>query len=81
MPEWAKDSNIMPRAVLQCKSYLNFTKLFKATANDNIELENIFKVKKPRFFFRSSSAEWVSPPVWLTGGLNGEESFRKLSND
>ena len=71
----------MPRVKAQAILCVNFTKLFKATANENVELEDIFKIKKPRFFFRSSSAEWTSEPVWHTGGLNGNESFRKLEKD
>lgn len=81
VPEWAKDYNLMPRIKAQAMLCVNFTKLFKATANDKIELEDVFKIKKSRFFFRSSSAEWTTAPVWQTGGLNGNESFRKLKKD
>ncbi|RNA34800.1 inner centromere [Brachionus plicatilis] len=77
IPEWAKDCNKIPRVQAQARFCINFTKLFKATTNENVVLENIFKEKKPRFGIRSSSAEWITPPVWKTGGLNGDESFRK----
>ncbi|CAF0748831.1 unnamed protein product [Brachionus calyciflorus] len=78
IPEWAKMENIQARVQAQSRNMVNFTKLFKASTNDDINLDQIFKIKKKKFYQRSSSAEWRSPTVWRTNGLNGDESFRRL---
>lgn len=78
IPSWASEQPILNKCHQQTRSCVNFTKLFKGTSREEIVLENIFKIKRTKFYQRSSSANWRSPPVWNTGGLNGEESFRKL---
>ncbi len=70
IPQWGKNPALMNKVQLQGVSMINFTNLFRASANSNIVLED------KNFFKRSSSAFWSSPPVWITNGLNGDESFR-----
>lgn len=71
IPEWAQDSNILRYGRIQAIKILNYTKLFKASCEENIKLENVFKVDKNLFQMRSSSADWSSPPVWRTNGITG----------
>ena len=78
IPEWAKGELLIKKALIQCYKGINYTKLFKASSQNEIILENIFKIKRKKFTERSSSANWNSPPVWRTNGLNGDESFRQL---
>lgn len=78
IPEWAKEPHLKQKALRQCHKLINYTKLFRASSQNEIILENIFKIKRKKFTERSSSAIWNSPPVWSTNGLNGEESFRQL---
>jgi hypothetical protein len=78
IPEWAKDMRLKKTAMAQAKKFLNYTRLFRATTQNEIILEDIFKIKRKKFTERSSSAIWNSPPVWRTNGLNGNESFRLL---
>lgn len=81
IPEWAREPNFMPKALAQFQKKINYTKLFKASSQNEIILENIFKIKRKKFTERSSSAIWNSPPVWRTNGINdGDESFRQLHN-
>lgn len=80
IPEWAREPNLSTKAIGQCFKGLNYTKLFRASSQKEIILENIFKIKRKKFTERSSSAIWNSPPVWRTNGLNGDESFRQLHN-
>jgi hypothetical protein len=77
IPAWARDPLLIRKATEQSRSMINFTKLFKESAKNEIILENIFKIKRKNFNQRSSSANWSSPPIWRTG-LNGDESFRHL---
>lgn len=78
IPQWAKEPFLSQRAHLQSTQMLNFTKLFKASSSQAIVLDSIFKLKRKKFYERSSSANWSSPPVWSGNGLNGEESFYRL---
>ena len=78
IPQWAKNPALMNKVQFQGVSMINFTKLFRASANSNIVLEDIFKIKRKNFNERSSSAFWSSPPVWNTNGLKGDESFRRM---
>ena len=78
IPEWAKDLRLKRTAMAQARKFLNYTRLFSASSQNDIVLEDIFKIKRKKFTERSSSAIWNSPPVWRTNGLNGNESFRLL---
>ena len=78
IPEWAKNANILKSSLKQAHDYINFTDLFKAATRAEINLEQIFKTKKQKYYQRSSSAIWQSPPVWRNG-LNGDESFKKTN--
>lgn len=78
IPQWAKNPALMNKVKNQGLMMINFTKLFKSSANSNIVLEDIFKIKRKNFTERSSSAFWSSPPVWRTNGLTGDESFRRM---
>lgn len=80
IPVWAQSNNITRTSKNQNHNFINFTKLFKAASRHDVNLEEIFKIKRKKFTERSSSANWSSPPVWSTG-LNGNESFRKLHHD
>lgn len=77
IPGWARDVTV--RARQQCLNSINFTKLFKATCQNEIILDKIFTLKRKKFYERSSSANWDTPPIW-TSGINGNESFRRLHN-
>ena len=70
IPEWAKTANVLIYGKRQAKKVLNYTKLFKSSCEQNIQLENVFKESKYKFHARSSSADWSSPPVWGTKGIN-----------
>jgi inner centromere protein len=74
VPEWAKGSLILERVIKQQKNCINFTQLFKASSQYDIQLDQIFKIPRTRFYHRSSSAIWNSPPVWRTG-LKSEDYF------
>lgn len=78
IPQWAKNPALMNKVKYQGLMMINFTKLFRSSANSNIVLEDIFKIKRKNFTERSSSAFWSSPPVWRTNGLTGDESFRRM---
>ena len=78
IPLWAKNPQLQVKAQGQAYKLINFTKLFQSSSNYNIVLEDIFKIKRKNFTERSSSAIWNSPPVWRTGGLTGDESFKRL---
>ena len=78
IPQWAKEPFLSQKAQLQSTQMINFTKLFKASSSQAIVLDSIFKLKRKKFYERSSSANWSSPPVWNGNGLNGEESFYRL---
>ena len=74
IPLWAQDQNLIRQTVAQNKNFVNFTKIFRATSHAEVDLTSIFKIKRPKFTERSSSANWTTPPVWSTG-INGDESF------
>ena len=78
IPEWARDARLTQCAQAQARKFINYTRLFSASSQNEIILENIFKIKRKKFTERSSSAIWNSPPVWKTSGLNGNESFRLM---
>lgn len=78
IPLWAKNPQLTQKAKFQGLKMINFTKLFQASSNYNVVLEDIFKIKRRNFTERSSSANWSSPPVWKTNGITGNESFRRL---
>jgi len=64
------------RVLIQNRATINFTKLFSAAADDNIDLSNIFAIQRNRFKARTSSAHWPQPAVWKSEGITGDESFR-----
>ncbi|CAF0735229.1 unnamed protein product [Brachionus calyciflorus] len=78
IPNWAKDPAFTKTAKNQCFKFINYTKLFKASAQNEINLDSIFKLKRKKFYERSSSANWTTAPVWNTSGIHGNESFRQL---
>ena len=78
IPAWAKDPLLSKAAKGQSFKFINYTKLFKAACQNDINLDEIFKYKRKKFNERSSSANWSSPPVWRTNGISGEESFRQF---
>jgi len=78
LPSWAKEPFISDKAKAQSHKTINFTRLFKSASNYEVDLEEIFKIKRKKFTERSSSAIWETPPVWATSGLNGEESFYRV---
>ena len=75
IPEWARDPQLIRKVQAQAKSMYNFTKVFKAASQSEINLENIFKTRRKKFTERSSSANWDSTPIWKSNGISGEESF------
>ena len=78
VPSWAKEPYLSQKAQTQSSLMVNFTRLFRSSCQQEVILENIFRVKRKKFTERSSSANWSSPPLWRTNGLTGEESFRKF---
>ncbi len=76
IPEWANFSLVTKKVVAQNRGYINFTKLFKGSSDDQIDLSNIFSIQRNRFNARTSSAHWECPPIWQTDGIKGNESFR-----
>ena len=76
VPEWAQDQRVRQKAMAQSRRLVNFTRLFTQCTQDNIILGDIFSIEKPEFTQRSSSANWLSPPVWRTKGLI-DQSFRR----
>lgn len=78
IPAWAKDPLFTKTAKNQSYKFINFTKLFRASAQNEINLDLIFKVKRKKFYERSSSANWNTSPIWNTSGIHGNESFRQL---
>jgi tRNA pseudouridine-54 N-methylase len=78
LPAWAREPQLTNKVREQSLLNINFTKMFKASSQNEIHLEQIFRIKRKKFNERSSSANWSSPPVWRTNGLNGDESFRKF---
>ena len=77
IPAWARDSQLRRTAEKQCVSLLNYTKLFRASSQAEIVLEDIFKTRRKKFTERTSSANWTCPPVWASSGISGtgDESF------
>ena len=81
IPEWAKEINIQPYSQTQITNMLNYTRLFRASANPDINLEEVFGSKKGKNFSnRTSSAHWPNTPVWKTNGIMGDSSFMNFRN-
>lgn len=76
IPKWANFELVQKQVFEQRKNRINFTKLFKSAANDEIDLCQIFTIQRNRFNVRTSSAHWETPPVWQTNGIDGNDSFR-----
>lgn len=64
IPKWAQTDMVMRCAKYQACAHIDYTRLFRASADTRIQLEKVFPVVKKTFHVRSSSAEWVSPSVW-----------------
>lgn len=75
IPNWAKDPGFTKMARNQAYKFINFTKLFRSSAQINIDLDKIFEKKRKNFYQRSSSANWNTAPIWNTSGIHGNESF------
>ena len=75
IPEWARDPQLIRKVQAHAISMFNFTKVFKAASQSEVNLENIFKTRRKKFTERSSSANWDSTPIWKSNGISGEESF------
>lgn len=80
IPDWAREPYLNKKAQIQSSQMVNFTKLFKSASKAEINLEQIFRIKRKKFIERSSSANWTTPPIWSGNGINGEESFLQLRN-
>lgn len=76
IPEWANFELVTRNVVQQSKGFVNFTKLFKGSSENEVDLGEIFTIQRNRFNARTSSARWECPPVWQTEGIKGDESFR-----
>jgi len=72
LPEWAKSSNLTKKALSQAVSCVNFTNLFRAAFNTQINLGEVFKSNKC-FHQRTSSADWQT--YKLSEGINAEMSY------
>ncbi len=75
IPEWAQDHNLSKCTAQQSRGMINFTRMFRSAANENVNLDQVFKEKKRIFYQRSSSADWKSPPVWRTNGITGYDAL------
>ena len=63
IPLWAQDNNLMPTIERQEERPLNASMAVFSRDADPVNLGRIFKTKKQRFFKRTSSAQWSSPPT------------------
>lgn len=70
IPEWSKLQYITSKALKQSLTQLNFSKIFKSANYNEINLEEIFRVKKKRFNKRTSSANWNSHLVYNTNEMS-----------
>jgi len=77
IPLWAANVLIEKTAKDQSHKMINYTQIFKAGWANEVDLNEIFGVKRKKFAKRSSSGEWTTPTIWQTG-LDGNESFRAL---
>ena len=64
VPVWASELNLKPTAIRQAHKFINFTQLFRGSLREDVNLDEVFKIKKKNFTVRTSSANWNSPPVW-----------------
>lgn len=62
IPLWAQDGNLIPSIEKQEQRSLNASMAVFNKEADPVNLGRIFKNKKQRFFKRTSSAQWGSPP-------------------
>lgn len=62
IPQWAQDNNLIPSIERQEERTLNASMAVFNRETDPVNLGRIFKNKKQRFFKRTSSAQWASPP-------------------
>ena len=59
IPKWAHGDIILESSRRQALECLNYTRLFRSSADTRIQLEYVFPVVKSTFYKRSSSAEWI----------------------
>lgn len=63
IPVWAQDDKLLPSIKRQEERQLNASMAVFSGEADPVNLGRIFKTKKQRFFKRTSSAQWSSPPT------------------
>ena len=63
IPPWAQENNLIPIIERQEERPLNASMVVFSRETDPVNLGRIFKHKKHRFFKRTSSAQWSSPPT------------------
>ena len=63
IPPWAQENNLIPSIERQEERSLNASMAVFSRETDPVNLGRIFKNKKQRFFKRTSSAQWSSPPT------------------
>ena len=63
IPLWAQDNHLVSSIARQEERSLNASLAIFNREADPVNLGRIFKNKKQRFFKRTSSAQWASPPI------------------
>lgn len=63
IPPWAQENNLIPIIKKQEERPLDASMVVFSRDTDPVNLGKIFKLKKHRFFKRTSSAQWSSPPT------------------
>ena len=63
IPQWAQDNKLLAYIKRQEERPLNSSMAIFSGEADPVNLGRIFKRKKQRFFKRTSSAQWGSPPA------------------
>ena len=63
IPPWAQENNLTSTIERQEDRPLNASMAVFSRETDPVNLGRIFKNKKQRFFKRTSSAQWSSPPT------------------
>ena len=63
IPPWAQNDNLIPSLQQQEERPLDASMAVFTREANTVNLGKIFKNKKQRFFKRTSSAQWSSPPT------------------
>jgi len=63
IPSWAQGENLKAIIAEQEDRPLNSSMAVFSGSSDPVDLTKIFKRKRQRFFKRTSSAQWSSPPA------------------